>query len=240
VERDDRPVVATFVVPTLAGRASITLPEGAAHHARVKRLRATDVVRLTDGAGRLALATLTDVRKSGVSADVDDCALVAPLPALHLFVPVADRDRMLTLAEKCVELGVTAWHPVRFARSRSVTPRGEGSAFDAKLHRRMEAALEQSAGAWRPEIHSPVEVPEAAAFVATTKLVFDATGVGVLALPVTAPVAALIGPEGGLEAPELELFREAGWQRARLAGNVLRFESAGIAAAAVLRAMLAR
>jgi 16S rRNA (uracil1498-N3)-methyltransferase len=34
-----------------------------------------------------------------------------------LLAPVADRDRMLWLAEKTVELGLTSWRPVVWRRS---------------------------------------------------------------------------------------------------------------------------
>jgi 16S rRNA (uracil1498-N3)-methyltransferase len=48
----------------------------------------------------------------------------------------------------------------------------------------------------------------------------------------------LFGPEGGIESGERDRLTAAGWQMARLAGTVLRFETAGIAALAVCRAQL--
>jgi 16S rRNA (uracil1498-N3)-methyltransferase len=46
----------------------------------------------------------------------------------------------------------------------------------------------------------------------------------------------LLGPEGGIEADELAFLEANGWRPARLASTTLRFETAGIAAIAVIRA----
>ena len=46
----------------------------------------------------------------------------------------------------------------------------------------------------------------------------------------------LVGPEGGIEPDELRRLTDAGWRRVRLAANTLRFETAGIAAVAAIRA----
>ena len=46
----------------------------------------------------------------------------------------------------------------------------------------------------------------------------------------------LFGPEGGVEEPERAVLDARGWRAASLAGTTLRFETAGIAAIAVLRA----
>ena len=109
-------------------------------------------MRLTDGAGRVARGTIVSVGRDALVVHVDDVVDVPAPPPIHLRAPVADRDRMLWLAEKAAELGVTSWQAVRFQRSASVSPRGEGPAFVAKVRARMIAALEQSGGAWLPEI----------------------------------------------------------------------------------------
>jgi 16S rRNA (uracil1498-N3)-methyltransferase len=154
---------------------------------------------------------------------------------------------MLWLAEKAAELAVTSWTPVLYARSRSVSPRGEslrgeGPAFADKVRRRMIAALEQSAGAWLPVIERDVEPGEAAGrFGDCVRLLLDATGDAVLsalAAANDAGVAIALGPEGGFEAAEVNAFRDVGWRPAALAPTVLRFETAAVAAAAVARAAL--
>ena len=67
MERDDRSPVGTFFVESpLTPSATATLGEQAAHHARVKRLSAGDVVQLTDGAGHLAVGAISEIRRTSI------------------------------------------------------------------------------------------------------------------------------------------------------------------------------
>jgi 16S rRNA (uracil1498-N3)-methyltransferase len=153
VERDDRPPVSTFFADAdFTPNSAATLGEQAAHHARVKRLAVGDRVQITNGRGAIARGAITTLGKTALDVSVDSVRMV-PRPApIHLRAPIADRDRMLWLAEKATELGIASWQSVRFKRSMSVSPRGEGEAFATKLHARMVAALEQSGGAWLPRL----------------------------------------------------------------------------------------
>jgi 16S rRNA (uracil1498-N3)-methyltransferase len=241
VDSGRSPGVATFFCegPLERGRVA-ELGDSEAHHARVRRLEQGERVRLVDGAGTVAFGALALIAKSGVKIDVDDVSHVAPLPPIHLLAPVADRDRMLWLAEKATELGLTTWRAVMWRRSRGVSPRGEGEAFRAKVRARTVSALTQSAGAWLPAI-----LPDATAeeVVETAKpgvhCLLDAAGEPMLSLPVTAPLTIAVGPEGGLDDDERERFALAGWMPVSLGVTTLRFETAGTAALAVARAAFA-
>lgn len=228
-----------FADASLAPGAVVELSESVAHHLRVRRLDVGDELSLLDGRGRRATARLEALGRRDARALVRDVADVPRLPEVHLLVPVSDRERMLWLAEKATELGVSSWRPVSWRRSRSVTPRGEGAAFGEKVRLRSIAALEQSGGAWLPDIHadaSPVEAMSDAP--AGARLVLDAGGAPMLRAPIVAPVTLAVGPEGGLEPDELERLRAAGFRPTALAGNMLRFETAAMAALAVARAAL--
>lgn len=241
MERHDRAPVATF----FAGRAfaageNVGLGEDAAHHARVKRLETGDPVRITDGAGTIGSGEITELRRADLIVAVHDAEHVPAPPAIHLRAPVADRDRMLWLAEKATELGVASWQAVRFRRSMSVSPRGEGAAFAEKVRARMRAAIEQSGGAWLPEILPELSVEALTPRDDEVGILLDAAGapIGDIAARAStgAPVV-LVGPEGGIEPAERARLLELGWQPARLAPSTLRFETAGVAAIAVLRAL---
>ena len=241
----DRPAVATFfVAEAFAGGATATLDESAAHHARVKRLEAGDPVRLTNGAGLLGSGNIGAVKRGEVLVDVLSVQSVERPAALHLRVPVADRDRMLWLAEKATELGVASWQAVRFRRSLSVSPRGEGDGFRAKILARMRNALEQSGGAWLPEMLPEVDAEALAAPNDTTPIVLDVGGPPLISAIGNAPKRfapiLLVGPEGGIEQTELVSLTSRGWRTASLGASTLRFETAGIAAIAVMRALLQR
>src|SRR5918999_820747 len=113
--------VATFFTgePLEVGRA-LDLEEGEAHHVRVRRIQPGSRVRLVNGAGALAFGTLTSVTKRSASVTIDDISNIPPPPAVHLFAPIGDRDRMLWLAEKATEIGLTSWRGVMWERSRGV------------------------------------------------------------------------------------------------------------------------
>src|SRR4029078_1630 len=125
VERADRaPVATVFSADSLSVGATIALSDEAAHHIRVSRVGVGEVIGLRDGAGRGAVGTLVKASKSSALVDVSEVAeLPRPVP-IHLLAPVADRERMLWLAEKAMELGVSSWRPVIWKRSKSVNPRG--------------------------------------------------------------------------------------------------------------------
>lgn len=238
-----RSAVATFFADaSLASASTITLSDDAAQHARVRRLEPGDAVRLTNGRGSIGEGRLDRLTKSSaVVALAQVKAVAAPAP-LRLFVPVADRERMLWLAEKCAELGVSAWQPVIFRRSLSVSPRGEGEKFAEKARARMVAALEQSGGAWLPEIHRELPLEDALVRAADTVAERYVLERGGAPLVQTRPRAAdaLIGPEGGIEEDERALIlEEHRWLPVSLGETTLRFETAGVIAAGMLRALLA-
>jgi 16S rRNA (uracil1498-N3)-methyltransferase len=240
VEHDDRAPVATFFAagPFAAG-AVVTLAESQAHHARVKRLDEGDVVRLTSGSGHLATGVIAALKKSAVDVTVQRIAPAGARPGVHLRVPIGDRERMLWLAEKATELGIASWQAVRFRRSASVSPRGEGPAFADKIRARMVSALEQSGGAWLPTL-LPETTPDCIDVDTTTqRIVLDAAGAPLpqlLALDAARNPVIVFGPEGGLDADERAALTAAGWAAARLAPTTLRFETAGVAAVAIARA----
>jgi 16S rRNA (uracil1498-N3)-methyltransferase len=241
VERADRAPVGTFHAPG-AWSSIVELDEAAAHHVQVKRLREGDPVRLTSGDGRRAAGVLESITKRRASVRLGDAGVeqVPRAPLVELYAPVGDRERMLLLAEKAVELGLSAWHPVVYRRSRSVTPRGEGEQFREKLRLRMVSALEQSGGAWLPAMHAEQSPDELRPAADACRLLLDGAGLpfASLASTLTAPCAIALGPEGGLDPEERAAFIAAGWHPVSLGANVLRFETAGIAALALVRAHL--
>jgi 16S rRNA (uracil1498-N3)-methyltransferase len=238
VERGARTAVATFYAPNLSPTSrEVSLGESAAHHSGVRRLSEGDVVRVTNGHGSVGTGPISRRTRRDLVVQVQYVEKIQPQPLLELLVPVADRDRMLWLAEKSAEFGISVWQPVTFARSHSVAPRGEGKAFAAKVRSRMIAALEQSAGAWLPEVRPELRLDAATAGVtAPMRYVLERTG-GRLDPSLSPDGAAVIfGPEGGMEDAEREQLHVAGWRPASLAPTTLRFETAGIAAVAILRA----
>jgi 16S rRNA (uracil1498-N3)-methyltransferase len=235
------PVASFFVGGEIAVGATVALDEDAAHHARVRRLDVGHRVRLLDGNGILGWGTLVRLAKTQMHVDVESTESVEAPPAIHMLVPVADRDRMLLLAEKCAELGAASWRPVIWRRSKSVSPRGEGMTFQAKVRSRMIGALEQSGGAWLPAIYPEATVERAiAAAPRGAHCLLDASGDSMPGTEMIAPLCIAVGPEGGIDRDERELLVNAGWLPVAIGRSTLRFETAAIAALAIGRAALDR
>jgi 16S rRNA (uracil1498-N3)-methyltransferase len=238
VECTDRTAVATFFAaePLVAG-GTVTLSDEAAHHIRVARVAVGECVALRDGAGKAAVGTLVKLSKNSALVDVTDTSEI-PRPApIHLLAPVADRDRMLWLAEKAMELGVTSWRPVIWRRSKSVSPRGEGPMFQAKVRARMTSALIQSGSGWLPDIFPEATIERAvAAAPLGTRLLLTKDGEPIAGVPMHSPVTIALGPEGGIEPAERDVFIGAAFLPVKLGSSTLRFETAGVAAVAIVAA----
>jgi len=239
VDRNDRPAIACFYAEAaLDAGAMVLLGHRAAHHANVRRIEPGDVVAITNGAGSVGRGQVARLVKGEMEVVMERVDEFVPPSEIRLCAPVADRDRMLWAAEKATELGIRSWQSVRFRRSSSVSPRGEGPAFAEKLHARMIGALEQSFGAWLPRILPDVP-PSGVDAGDCLRLVLDAGGEPILDLlsPRDSSLAILVGPEGGIEGDELERLVEAGWRTASLGPSTLRFETASTSAVAVIRAV---
>jgi 16S rRNA (uracil1498-N3)-methyltransferase len=238
VERHDYSAIACFYAEgAFDAGATVLLGHRAAHHATVRRIDAGDVVAISNGAGLIGRGPITRLAKGEMEVAIERVDEFGAPSEIRLCAPVADRDRMLWAAEKATELGISAWQSVRFRRSSSVSPRGEGPAFGEKLRARMIAALEQSFGAWLPRILADAAPPDVDAGDCL-RVVLDAGGEPILdVIPARDSVAILVGPEGGIERDELERLVGAGWRPASLGPSTLRFETAATAAVAVIRAV---
>lgn len=250
MDRADRPAVGATAgvgVPTffadgaLGSGASLDLGDDAVQHARARRIAVGERVRLTNGVGTLADADVVRCDRSVFRVDVRVTHTVAPHTVVRLFVPVADRDRMLWLAEKAAELSVSAWQPVMFRRSRSVSPRGEGESFRRKVRARMISALEQSGGAWLPIVEGERSLDDVLELggAQESRYLLDRGGAPLIAVQPSAGADVMLGPEGGLEPAELDdIVTRHAWIPVSLGEGTLRFETAGVLAVGIVRARL--
>ena len=216
---------------------TVTVSDAATHHLRVRRAAMGNAITLYDGAGAIAEGQLTLLTTHRAVVSIAAVRHVDPPPAVHLLVPIADRDRMLWLAEKATELGLTSWRAVHWRRSRSVSPRGEGPSFTEKVRARMCAAIEQSGNPWLPAISDDVDPAVAASESAGNRYVLTA-GAPPISGQLVAPVTIALGPEGGIEDDEAALFERSGFLPVSVGAHTLRFETAGIVALGLVRALL--
>jgi RNA methyltransferase, RsmE family len=87
--------------------------------------------------------------------------------------------------------------------------------------------------------HSTSAIEGGSSGTIDTKFLLDADGesLGAIVQEIVGDIAVAVGPEGGLEEHERNAFITHGWRPVSLGRNILRFETAGIAALAVLRAL---
>jgi len=213
--------------------AIVTLDDEERHHLRVRRAAPGERVRALDGVGTVAEGVLL---KSGgdLAVRVERVEMVPEPPRFALVVGAGDKERFGWLAEKSAELGVTDLLPLKAERTRSVAA-GIREGHLLALQRRARQAIKQSGAGWAPRVGAPVDVKFAAAQgVPDYRWLADATGEPPPDLPPIAPLVVVVGPEGGLIPAEREVFLAAGFRRVRLAPDLLRFETAALAAAAVV------
>jgi 16S rRNA (uracil1498-N3)-methyltransferase len=242
VERDDLASLAGFFssANALEPGTTILLGEDAAHHARVRRLEAGAPVYVADGKGAQATGSIVRLGKKDLDIALADVQRSPRPPGIHLLVPIADRDRMLWCAEKCTELGVSSWRPVMWNRSRSVSPRGEGQAFAQRVRARMTSALIQAHAAWLPELRDDAAFDDVLTRLPIngTRLVLDASGTPIAREGLEVPVTIAVGPEGGFEPGEIQALRDASFRVVSLGANILRLETAAVAAVAIVSTKL--
>jgi len=218
---------------TLVAGATVVLDDEERHHLRVRRAVAGEKVRVLDGAGGVGEGRL-EQNGDGFAVALDRVIRV-PKPALFaLIVGAGDKERFGWLAEKAAELGVTDLVPLKSERTRSVAA-GIREAHVQALQRRARQAIKQSGAPWAPRLLAPIDVKTAAAQgVGDFRWLADSEGESPPVLPGDAPLIVVVGPEGGLVPPERDAFVAAGFRPVRFAPDLLRFETAALAAAAVV------
>lgn len=214
--------------------------EGAAlHHLRVARVVPGEKVEVFDGRGRAWAASLETVDESGAVLRLGEERRGAGGRTVVLIQGLPKGDKLELVLQKATELGVSAVWPVLTERSVS-RPRPEAQgARRARWQRIVEEAARQSGRTEVPEVAALRSLDEAVAALGPGMrlLILDeeeraerlgrAAGDGAVAL--------VVGPEGGLERKEVEALRAAGGVSVSLGPLVLRTETAGLAALAVLR-----
>jgi len=227
----------------LVAGTEVALPSSAANHvARVLRLRTGAPLIAFDGGGRDFHCEIVAVEGARVRVRVGEAAegrRESPL-AVTLVQAVSRGERMDLTLQKATELGVRTVVPV--FSTRSVVRLDERQAVAKLRHWQavVTSACEQSGRSVLPRVQGPLDL---ARYLAESpndglRLVPNPGAPESLAGLADAPerVELLIGPEGGFEDSELDAASRAGFRPVRLGPRVLRTETAGIVALAVLQA----
>lgn len=235
-------------VDALPGPGEVmTLPEGAARHAQVRRVQPGDALHLFDGRGREHLAQVASMGRRDVTVTIGPAVPTLPeLPlAVTLAVGVPTNERMDALVEKATELGVAAIQPLWTERAVLRLDGERAERRRAHWQAVAVAASEQSGRAWVPVVAQPQSLGAWLAGMAGDAAdAKDATAARWMldfaddalppahagqALDAVGGLLSLSGPEGGLSTAEREAARRAGFQPVSLGPRVLRADTAPLA-----------
>lgn len=213
-----------------------TLPDQESTHARrVLRVRSGEQVELFDGRGRVARGQVMDVGKV-VTVRIDSVRDVPrTLPTITIATAIPKGSRAEDMVNQLSQLGVDTFVPMLCDRS-------EGSIRDNKLQRFERIAIEsakQCGRAWLMEIGEPQPFSRMMEADADLRLFADAGRCDAIhwreGIARMASITALIGPEGGWTDNERAAASRGEFQSWSVSPNVLRIETAAVAAAALLR-----
>jgi 16S rRNA (uracil1498-N3)-methyltransferase len=229
---------------TLAVGTEVELEAGPARHlVRVLRLGVGDPVVLFNGDGTDYEATVTAVEGKGrcrVGVEGGRQPAVESALDVTLLQAIGRGEKMDWCIQKAVELGVTRIQPL-FSERTGV--RLSGTRADKRVARWQQvviAASEQSGRVRVPEVLPPEDLAAIAAGDGPDLVLDPRSSTTLAALPhpgPDSPVRLLVGPEGGLSRAEIERLSDNGWTGIRLGPRILRTETAGIAALAVIQAL---
>ena len=225
----------------LATGATIELPDAVAHHLHVVRLQPGAGLTLFNGEGGQYRATLLETGKRRATAMVDafeDVETEAPY-AVTLAQGLPEGTKMDWIVEKAVELGVSAIQPLSARRS---VVRLAGERLDKRQAHWQGVIVAASEQCGRNRLARLHPLRDVQPWLAT-----PGDGVRILLSPRATqslagwaraagpqPVTLVVGPEGGLSPEEEDAAVAAGALPLSMGPRVLRTETAGLAALAVL------
>ena len=224
------------------GKFNIT-GQDAHHLTKVVRLRPGERIRISVADGTNYICEVSDYVEKDLIATVVEEVPSTELPnRIYLFQALPKGDRMETIIEKCVELGVYEIIPVEM---KNCIVKLDDKKKKSKVERYQaiaKAAAEQSKRSIIPKVHSVMSFKEAFEY---------AKGLDVLLLPYESKngmkdtfdmlsnlkkgesIGVFIGPEGGFAPNEIEMV-EGSVQLISLGHRILRTDTAAIGSLSML------
>ena len=212
------------------------------HLARVLRAREGDALEVFDGKGQNFPAKVIRLEPERALLKLEAPTASPPRRAITLIQALPKADRLEWVLQKGTELGASAFWPVQAERC-VVKWKEDGGKKVQRWQRIVEEAARQCERSDVPTVSSPVDAAVAAASLKVSHrlLLLDeeererTLSTAVAAESTTQPLALLIGPEGGWARPEVDALKSLGAQPVTLGRQVLRTETAPLAALVVIR-----
>lgn len=232
-------------------RIFITDKDDVKHISKVLRLRSGDVIEVSDSEEYEYEAAVVSISDGEVECLIRDKQRFSREPGVKvtLYQGIPKKGKMEVIIQKCVELGVIRIVPVFTGRTVAVDKGG----FEKKIERWQkisDEAVKQCRRGVIPQIADPIKFPglideiktgyDLVVFLyeneggITMKNVLREFGDSEAGRKTNPEIAVIIGPEGGFSTEEASEIKVAGAKSASLGKTVLRTETAGVAAMAMI------
>lgn len=217
------------------------------HITRVLRMRVGESLRFSDNENYYYEGTITAMDRDAVEVAVEDYYTIddEPQPAVTLIQCLPRGDKMDQILQKATELGVTAVIPVESENSQ-VRLKQKAAEKQSRWQKIAASAAEQCGRGRIPTVKMPCGLKEAiAALEEDTAILFcyereENNGFRQTLERLkkedrgNRSIALVIGPEGGFSPGEAAFILAAGGEAVTMGKRILRTETAGPAALAVL------
>ena len=228
-----------FVSPQELKGDFLTLTGENAEHAKVLRLKNGENVLVCDGEGNECVCAVSDVSPGLISLVVQgrQASQSEPKVKASIYMAFPKADKLEHVIQKATELG--AYEIVAFPSARCVSKPDEKS-LKKKLERWQKIAASAAEQSGRGLIPQVVLLPnyqqalKRAAEADLSILFYENERATTLRMSLEKKqfetISLLTGPEGGLEAGEVEKAKEMGLQICTLGSRILRCETAPLCA----------
>ncbi len=232
-----------YVTFTLQVSQTLDLPEDVSHQiSRVLRLDLNQEIYLFNDSSYEYTALITNITKKNVSVQVQNAhadQATSPLQ-IHLAQVIGKGDKMDWVIQKATELGVHSITPIY---SENSVVKNIADRTGSKIAHWQKVAVAACCQCWRnnvPIINSPENYMQWLQQANTDSKIILAPNPNASSLStvkITDRVTILIGPEGGLSDAEISAAIAQGFVAVNLGPRILRTETAGLAAIAILQAL---
>ena len=229
-----------FVEDEQIGREFVTITGSDVNHIKnVLRMKPGEKIRIINKKDKDFFCEISEMTDTFVQAEIlkEDAPTTELSGKIYLFQGIPKGERMETVIEKAVELGVYEIIPVAMRYCVVKLDAKKEAAKIKRWQKLAEAAAKQSKRSRIPKIHAVMNYKEAAEYALScdvclvhyeNEMGMKKTKEALLSIKPKASVAVLIGPEGGFSKEEIELVRD-NMQVISLGKRILRTDTAGIA-----------
>lgn len=239
-----------FVEQEQIGQDTITITGSDVNHIKnVIRLKPGNEIRVSNREDKDYICEITDISNEEVVAKIIDVDLAGTelKTKVYLFQGLPKGDKMETVIQKNVELGVYEIIPVAMKRSIVKLDAKKAEAKVKRWNGISESAAKQSKRMIIPNVTKVMTYKEAIEYAKELDICLvpyenakDMTHTREIieSIKNESKVGIFIGPEGGFEEDEIESAIALGMETITLGKRILRTETAGMAIMAVIAYMM--